>query len=141
VEVRKKAAEPIAVGGELEAMCGKCKAPTRHIIIAKIGTKPSRVECRACGAMHAYRSPKAPSTGRTRSATPAQPVATPEEAWTAALRRANGTPVKYATSGHYDVGQRLVHATFGEGVVVGLSSATVCEVIFSTGTKKLLMGR
>jgi hypothetical protein len=47
--------------------------------------------------------------------------------------------VPYATNGYFEVGQRVKHPTFGEGVVTRLSSATVCEVIFSDGPRKLLM--
>jgi hypothetical protein len=57
------------------------------------------------------------------------------------MRRADGTSIRYAASGHFEIGQRVAHATFGDGVVVALSSPTVCEVMFNTGTKKLLMGR
>jgi hypothetical protein len=57
------------------------------------------------------------------------------------MRRAQGEAIRYSTSGHYAVGARLRHASFGDGVVARLSSATVCEVIFETGTVKLVMGR
>lgn len=125
----------------MDAMCGKCKRASRHIVIAMLSGKPSRVECKACHATHGYRSPTPTPRARSRGGAPAGPAPSPEEAWTAAMRKANGASTKYATSGHYEVGQRLTHSVFGEGVVVGVSSATVCEVIFNTGTKKLLMGR
>jgi len=134
-----KAPKPLAVGAETDAMCGKCKKLTRHIIIAMLSGKPSRVECKVCAATHAFRSGK--SAPRGRAAVPAAPVLTAEEIWTQAMRRADGISIRYAMSGHYEVGQRVTHATFGDGVVVGLPSPTVCEVVFNTGTKKLLMGR
>jgi hypothetical protein len=56
------------------------------------------------------------------------------------MRRAQGDAVPYAASERYTVGTRVKHARFGEGVVVRLSSPTVCEVIFATGTLKLVMG-
>ena len=56
------------------------------------------------------------------------------------MRRAHGEAIPYAASGRYTVGNRVKHSRFGEGVVVRLSSATVCEVIFVTGTVKLVMG-
>lgn len=158
METRKKPAAGPAVGSELEALCGKCKKATRHVVLAMLAGKPSRVECRPCGATHAYRPPKdaadaAPAAKKasTRSATggakkgakaaaPAGP--SPAEVWAAAMRKAAAsTPVKYSMSGRFDPGQRLTHATFGEGVVQSVQSASVCAVVFSDGIKKLLMGR
>jgi hypothetical protein len=136
---RSKTIQPATVGAETEAMCGKCKKATRHIILAMVGVKPSRVECKTCSAQHAFRSTKGTSS-RSRAAA-AVPTLTPEEAWAQAMRRADGATIRYLTSGHFEVGQRLTHPTFGDGVVVALSSPTVCEVMFNTGTKKLLMGR
>jgi hypothetical protein len=137
---RSKTTQTATVGAETDAMCGKCKKATRHIILAMVGVKPSRVECKTCSAQHAFRSTKGNAASRTRAAA-AVPTLTPEEAWTQAMRRADGVTIRYLTSGHFEVGQRVTHPTFGDGVVVALSSPTVCEVMFNTGTKKLLMGR
>jgi hypothetical protein len=129
------AATAVTVGGYVNAACGKCKAITSHIVLAKVGVRPTRVECRTCHAMHAYR-PSA--TTRSASARAAEP--SPEEVWTNSMRQARGPTVPYATSGQYAVGMRLKHPTFGEGVVVRLASATVCEVVFAKGMVKLIMG-
>jgi hypothetical protein len=133
-----------AVGGYADAYCGKCKEVTSHIVLAKKGTAPSRVECRTCHAMHLYKASASASasSGKTgtkpRASRAAEPK--PEEAWAAAMRQGRGEPIKYQPSGQYVGGNRLNHATFGEGVVVRISSATVCEVVFKTGTVKLIMG-
>ena len=131
-----------AVGGYADAYCGKCKEVTSHIVLAKIGAKPTRVECRTCHAMHAYKASATAtrtSTGKTRSTSrAAEPK--PEEAWAAAMRSGRGEPIKYEPAGHYVAGNRLRHASFGEGVVARLNSATVCEVVFKHGTVKLIMG-
>jgi hypothetical protein len=124
-----------AVGGYVNAACGKCKAMTSHIVLAKVGARPTRVECRTCHAMHAYR---ASTTTRASSSRAAEP--SPEEVWNNSMRQARGATVPYATSGRYAVGARLKHPSFGEGVVARLASATVCEVIFAKGTVKLIMG-
>lgn len=133
-----------AVGGYADAYCGKCKEVTSHIVLAKKGATPSRVECRTCHAMHLYKASASASassgktTGTKSRARAAEP--SPEEAWTAAMRQGRGDAVKYTPGGQYVAGNRLNHATFGEGVVVRVSSATVCEVVFKTGTVKLIMG-
>jgi hypothetical protein len=136
-------AEKLGVGGHLDAPCGKCKRVTSHVVLAKVGTKPTRVECRVCKSAHAYRAPE--GTARTRrepakAGKAGKPAASPEAAWAESMRRAQGEAVPYAASGRYTVGTRMKHSRFGEGVVVRLSSATVCEVIFATGTVKLVMG-
>jgi hypothetical protein len=131
-----EAATPsVGVGAHVNASCGKCKAVTSHIVLAKVGARPTRVECRTCHAMHAYRT--SPSA-RAPSARVAEP--SPEEVWTNSMRQARGVTVPYTTSGRYPVGARLKHPRFGEGVVARLTSTTVCEVVFSTGTVKLIMG-
>jgi hypothetical protein len=56
------------------------------------------------------------------------------------MRRAKGTAMPYIAEGRYAVGERISHDTFGEGVVSRLATATVCEVLFSERTVKLLMG-
>ncbi len=128
------------VGGYVDAACRKCKGVTSHIVLAKVGVKPTRVECRTCNAVHDFRPPTAVKP-RSASAKSAAANLTPEQAWTEAMRRAKGEEVPYSTSGHYAVGARMRHASLGQGMVARLSSATVCEVIFATGTVKLIMGK
>lgn len=142
--------EKLGVGGHLDAACGKCKRVTNHVVLAKLGSKPTRVECRVCHAAHAYRAPegstRAPArreagkVGTAKTTKTAKVAASPEALWQDSMRRAQGPALAYAPSAKYAAGNKLRHPTFGEGVVVRLSSQTVCEVVFSTGTVKLLMG-
>lgn len=136
------AVEKMGVGSHLDASCGKCKRVTNHVVLAKLGTKPTRVECRVCHSAHAYKNPAAPrSSTRRDTSKPAKAAASPEAAWADVMRRAQGhQAVPYVSGGRYTVGTKMKHARFGEGVVVRLSSATVCEVVFETGTLKLVMG-
>jgi hypothetical protein len=132
------------VGGHTDAYCGKCKSVTSHIVLAKVGVKPTRVECRTCHAMHAFKASasSSASSGRSSSgrASAKAAEANPEEVWASSMRHARGEAIKYVPSGQYQVGNRLQHARFGEGVVMRLASNTVCEVVFKTGTVKLIMG-
>jgi hypothetical protein len=132
------AVEKMGVGSHLDASCGKCKRVTSHVVLAKLGAKPTRVECRVCHSAHAYKSTAAPRT-RTAAKT-AKVAASPEAAWADVMRRAQGQAVPYVAGGRYTVGTKMKHSRFGEGVVVRLSSPTVCEVVFSHGTLKLVMG-
>lgn len=130
-------AKTIEVGDECDAKCTKCKGVTKHIVLAKIGWKPTRVECITCKAQHQFRAPG--STTR-KAATKAAPEVPPEEQWKALMKNATGDPRPYEMAGEYTIGAHLKHKKFGEGVVVGLNSATVCEVAFEEGVKKLIMG-
>lgn len=139
----KTAAGPV-VGGHVEASCRKCASVTTHIVLAMVAGKPSRVECRVCHGTHAYKAtataprsstPRAPGSRASRT-----PEPLPADVWASSMRSARGEAVTYAPSGRYAVGARLKHPTFGEGVVARLASTTVCEVIFVTGTVKLIMG-
>ena len=126
----------VTVGSEIETSCTKCKAVTPHVVIAKVGHVPTSVQCRTCSTLHAYRAPR-------RSSGPKAPVAderSVEAHWQDAMKRARGVALPYSTGGYYEVGARLKHVSFGEGVVARLPSTTVCEVIFETGLVKLLMG-
>jgi hypothetical protein len=125
----------LTVGSNLETVCTKCKTVTPHVITAKVGTVPARVQCNTCSTLHAYRAPRRPGV---RAA--AVDERTVEQVWHDAMKRCRSAVVPYSKGEHYEVGSRLKHLSFGEGVVSRLQSTTVCEVIFETGPVKLLMG-
>jgi len=145
---KKDRSTSVAVGSYVDAVCGKCRDVTSHIVLAKIGAKPTRVECRTCHATHLFRDPAGAATrggaasrgGAKTAKKPAAAQAKPEEAWAKAMRSATGPGVPYSTAQHFQVGQRVRHPTFGEGVVIRLASATVCEMVFAAGPRRLLMG-
>jgi hypothetical protein len=140
----KKSSGPV-VGGHVEASCRKCKEITTHIVLAMVSGKPSKVECRVCHGTHAYKAtattPRASASPRAASSRASRaPEPSPADVWASSMRQARGEAVAYAPSGRYAVGARLKHSSFGEGVVARLASMTVCEVVFVTGTVKLIMG-
>jgi hypothetical protein len=141
VAQKKERSTSVAVGSYVDAVCGKCRDTTSHIVLAKIGRKPTRVECRTCHASHLFRDPAGTAIRAGSKATkkPAAAQAKPEEAWAKAMRSATGPGVPYSTAQHFQVGQRVRHPTFGEGVVTRLASATVCEMVFAAGPRRLLM--
>ncbi|MFN8603339.1 MAG: hypothetical protein U0842_22935 [Candidatus Binatia bacterium] len=132
---RKKPAEkPETVtnllGSEIDARCKKCRATTKHVVIGKVGPKPTRVRCGTCEFEHEYTAPRA---RRAATATQAQLP------WAEALAQSRATAAPYSADTSYRVGSRVTHASFGEGVVVALASPTVCEVLFESRTVKLVM--
>jgi hypothetical protein len=142
IKQKRQAAAPLAarssgmtVGSEIQTSCTKCKSVTTHVVIAKVGLVPTSVQCKACSSLHAYRRSRPP----VAKGTPIDKRSV-DVIWQEAMKRARGAAVPYVSSGYYEVGARLRHLSFGEGVVSRLSSTTVCEVIFATGTVRLLMG-
>lgn len=132
---RKRAVEkpepPISVvGTEIATRCRKCRATTTHVVIAKVGSKPTRVRCGACELEHEY------TVTRPRRATAVKPNQLP---WAEAIAQSSAVATPYSAGASYRVGARIAHPSFGEGLVVALASATVCEVLFESRTVKLLM--
>jgi hypothetical protein len=118
------------LGTEIAARCRKCRGVTKHIVRAKVGVKPTQVQCLTCNAEHPYSSPQ------QRRAAAAAPR---ELSWAEAIGRAQGEAKAYSMIATYGVGTRVRHESFGEGVVLRLSSPTVCEVLFESRTVKLVM--
>jgi len=44
------------VGADVEALCSKC-GDVWHVVVAKVGEKIAKVQCKQCGGYHRYRSP------------------------------------------------------------------------------------
>src|SRR4051794_39940197 len=63
------------VGGEVDAMCNKCKMVLAHTILAMVGPKIARVRCETCKSEHAYRGiqPMKVKSARARNAASAKP--------------------------------------------------------------------
>ncbi|MEN8182321.1 MAG: hypothetical protein ABFS46_07280 [Myxococcota bacterium] len=130
------------VGSEVEAICKKC-GDVGHLVIALADRQIAKVECRECGARHRYRSVKGGSgsvrrkpaaratSSRTRTVKKKQVV----EADESRPRR------DFHMSDTYQVGDRVLHASFGEGVVQEVPAPAKIVVLFDDGSKTLVQGR
>ncbi len=118
------------------------------MVVAVSDARIAQVECKQCGARHRYRPPDGDAEGGA--------VARPRRATArTASARARGASSKkpvveadlsrpsrpFRMSETYQVGDRVVHATFGEGVVQALTGARKVEVLFEAGPKTLVHGR
>ena len=134
---------PPVVGSRIDAYCKKCKNPTSHVLVRKLASIPTWVQCSVCESSHAFRAPSDTPAARrppSRSDAPAARNADPEETWKKCMGAARGPSTDYSTRLSYRPGQRLSHPSFGEGVVTRQISSTVCTAVFVTGEVKLLMG-
>ena len=130
------------VGSDIEAICKKC-GDVWHVVITLDDRRIAKVECGQCGARHRYRGvkgeigavrgkPAARATfWRTRSGQKKQAVGADESR----PRR------DFRMSDTYEVGDRVLHASFGEGVVQEVAAPAKIVVLFDVGSKTLVQGR
>jgi len=128
---REQGSPATIIGSLVKATCRKCKATTPHLVLTKVGVKPSSVECSVCKGTHEYRLKAAP-----RGAVEQHRA---ERGWADAMKDATSPPTVYSTSHSYKVGGRVSHPTFGEGLVTRLVSSTICEVLFEERSVRLVM--
>ena len=130
------------VGSDIKAVCKKC-GDVWHVVIALTDSRIANVECRECGARHRYRGIKGetgaarrkPATRATSSRSRGGKKKPVVEADESRPRR------DFRMSETYEVGDRVLHASFGEGVVQEAASPAKIVVLFDVGSKTLVQGR
>ena len=132
-----------AVGADIENVCSKC-GDVWHVVVAKDGERIVKVQCKQCGGYHKYRDPNPSAAKPSSRRAPASPRAPREQrpverfetpAVAADLTRAIRT---YKVSDRYEVGERVEHPTFGQGVVESTSEPGKMTVFFADGRKVLI---
>jgi hypothetical protein len=131
-----------AVGEDIDALCGKC-GQVWHVVMAKVGERIAKVVCKRCGGQHLYRTEQVgeaaasgdrPVSGAKRplrSRTP-EPPALPVPAFDP-----NKAPRPYSALEAFTAGDRVVHTTFGTGVVTGSPGPGKVEIAFTNGRRVL----
>jgi hypothetical protein len=132
------------VGSDVQSRCRRC-GTTWHVVIAAVDGRIAQVECAECGARHrhrpvgdAARSGRAEGGGRAR-----RPAGRVRAASRTSVVEANPSrPSRpFRATDTYEVGDRVVHASFGEGVVQAVKGPRKVEVLFGAGAKTLVHGR
>ena len=129
-------------GEDIEDVCSRC-GDCWHVVMAKVGERIAKVVCKRCGSQHAYRSGSgAPETNgsagkrgltmrRKTSRTPAvEPIVAP-------TFDPSKPPRVYSVRDTYATSERIVHPTFGTGVVAGAPGPGKVDVVFPTGVRTL----
>jgi hypothetical protein len=128
-------------GEEIEDVCSKC-GDVWHVVMAKVGDRIARVVCKRCGSQHAYRSGSSsadssasPAAGKkgltmrrktTKSSVP-EPIAAP-------TFDPSKPPRAYSPRDAYAIAERIVHPTFGTGVVAATPGPGKVDVVFPVPT-------
>jgi hypothetical protein len=132
------------VTADVESICAKC-GDVWHVVVAKVGDKIAKVQCKQCGAVHRWKPPGgAPAKTAARSTPSARapkvakasaaPVARVEEP---AVAPDLSKPAKAYRAGEtFTVGERVDHPSFGRGVVEVVAPGKV--TVFFPGGRKVL---
>jgi hypothetical protein len=143
------------VGSDVEAMCNTCN-DVWHVVVAKVGDKITKVECKQCGKQHRFKptgdAPEANLKPVRRTVVRAQ---TPGGAGSGA-KKAGRSSAKADTRGvvldpnkptrdyslreRFSLDEQIQHAKFGPGIVRAVEDDKI-HVEFAEGAKVLLHGR
>jgi hypothetical protein len=131
------------VGADVEALCSKC-GDVWHVVVAKVGDKIVKVHCKQCGGDHRYKSPhNAPADKKLPAAIRAPRESKPpverfeKPAVAADLSKATK---QYRASELYEVGERIDHPSFGQGVIE-IAEPGKITVFFASGRRVLVQAK
>lgn len=134
----------VRTGGEVDAVCTKCRMVLAHTVIAMVGSKPVRVQCNTCGGQHNYRTgagavpaPKR-QAGAASTSTRASAVRLSFDDLLA--QRKTGLARPYSPKVTFLLDEVVQHPTFGTGYVSAVRPDKV-EVTFRSGVKILVHAR
>lgn len=134
-------------GSDIDAYCSKCDLDLAHVIVAMVGDRPVRVQCKTCNTTHAYRGKKSVDGPRVRSTRTAGGKAastrTPSRGdYDRAMEGKDLSRAKrYKPAVVFAADDVVDHPTFRFGVVTRVLSDSKIEVVFESGAKTLVHAR
>ena len=143
------------VAQELLAYCTRCRLDLIHVIVSMDGGAIAKTQCKSCGGVHGFRSPKNSGRGperervrRTRKSEdpPRKKVAPVPDGdlkrWSELVEARSGEETRpYAIHGSFAEGDLIRHPVFGKGVVTAVPGPQKILVHFDSGMKLLAQGR
>ena len=135
------------VGSDVEAMCNTC-GDVWHVVVAKVGDKITKVECKQCGKQHRFKptgdapaANLAPAKRKIVKPEPGAAKAKPPARARSSASSIHLDPAKptrpYAIRERFTLGEQIDHKKFGPGVVCGVEDDKI-RVNFADGLKVLL---
>lgn len=151
----------VAVAGEIDAWCTKCRMDLNHRVVAMVGDQVKRVFCLTCKTEHNYHKPKsAPAAAAKRAApggakkTTGRTTAAEREAAAAKAERARVNTWERAIAGQpssafrpfritetFGEGDLVRHSKFGDGVVARVVDRMKVEILFQDGARTMAHGQ
>ena len=137
----------LAVGKEIVSYCTRCKMDLGHTIMSMIGGLPTRVICRTCKSEHNYKPKKGVKepgaetkvkAAKTPRAPKAEKVIPVELEWMKQINSSSRPVRPYAANESFQIGDRVSHPSFGEGVVQKHIYPNKMEIIFRMDIKVLI---
>jgi hypothetical protein len=142
----------IRVGGEIDAVCTRCRRDTNHRIVAMVDGRIKRVICLTCDSQHNYHQPpgqKGPASVQVRRVgkemkKTSSPQGGPRvfALWMKSreeLTNAGGRPRPYRLEEGYQSGEAIDHPKFGLGFIQKIIPPRKMEVMFENDVKTLAM--
>lgn len=131
-------------GGEIDALCTRCKLTLAHTILAMVAGRPVRVQCNTCGGQHNYRAATAEQKSSNRKPTAASPATAASSrtriSYDEAMAQRAGPERTYSPKHAYRMDEVIQHPTFGRGYVAAVRADKI-DVVFRAGTKTLMHAR
>ena len=130
------------VGADVESICRKC-GDVWHVVVAKVGDQIAKVQCKQCNGLHRHKPPggapirRVSKASRARASSPTRPRGVPVSSKPLIEVDATKPLRPYRMTERYEVGDRVAHQMFGEGVVELLPGPHKVQVFFSDGRKIL----
>jgi hypothetical protein len=130
------------VGQDIEDICTRC-GDTWHVVMAKVAERVVKVVCKLCGSQHNYRgeSNGAASSSASGSWGAARRKKAVKRAVPAVPAAPDYDPAKppraYSGQGNYSPGERIIHPSFGTGVVASSPGPGKVDVVFPSGARTL----
>lgn len=140
----------VAVGGEIDSYCGRCKMTLNHMITALVDGMPRRVRCLTCQSEHNHRIPKQKtSRSRTSSGSNASRSRSAQSSADASAAKWNSRMVSWDDSAakpysiyeSFGVDDLLTHVKFGRGIVINVPEPDKIITLFESGEKMLMQGK
>jgi len=129
------------VGGEVDALCGRCELVLAHTVIAMHGGQPVNVECNTCHAVHRFRAGKA-TASPSAAPRPARPQKKAVPTFDELLaRRAAAGKRRYSSRETFAADEVIEHPAFGPGLVSAVRDGGKIDVTFRSAVKTLVHGK
>jgi hypothetical protein len=117
-----------------------------HVVVAKEGEKIVKVQCKQCGGYHRYKSPHGATKEQRQPSmfapkAPREPKAPVERFEKPAVAADLTKPVRtYRASEKFEVGERVDHPSFGQGVIETAEPGKI-TVFFASGRRVLVQSK